>query len=144
MRRFIIEKDFIVNGYRCIIIGNNLGYRCGYIEIPEDHSLHGKHYSVIDDIIDIHGGWTYSNFTNNNYPTKASLKSWWIGFDAAHWGDVPDIELIKSFGNNEMTRFCMEIAELFSNFGAVITKEYVENELIEATKQLKRLNKLRI
>ena len=73
MRRFIIEKDFIVNGYRCVIVGNNLGYRCGYIEIPEDHSLHGKHYSVIDDIIDIHGGWTYSNFTINNYPTKASL-----------------------------------------------------------------------
>ena len=72
MRRFIIEKDFIVNGYRCVIIGNNLGYRCGYIEIPEDHSLHGKHYSVIDDIIDIHGGWTYSNFTNNNYPTNYS------------------------------------------------------------------------
>ena len=67
MRRFIIEKDFIVNGYRCVIVGNNLGHRCGYIEIPEDHSLHGKHYSVIDDIIDIHGGWTYSNFTNNNY-----------------------------------------------------------------------------
>ena len=47
------------------------------------------------------------------------IVSWWIGFDTAHWGDVPDIELIKSFGNNEMTRFCIEIVELFSNFGGV-------------------------
>ena len=144
MRRFIIEKDFIVNGYRCVIIGNNLGHRCGYIEIPEDHSLYGKHYSEIDDIVDVHGGWTYSDYTRGDYPAKANFESWWIGFDTAHLGDAQDIGLIKSFGNNEMTTFCIEIAELFSNFGAVRTKEYVENELIEATKQLKRLNKLRI
>ena len=43
-----------------------------------------------------------------------------------------------------MTRVCIEIAELFSKFGVVRTTEYVENELIEATKKLKRLNKLRV
>ena len=144
MIKFVIEKDFVVNGYRCVITGNILGHRCGYIEIPKNHPLYGKYYSIIDEVIDIHGGWTYSDYTKNNYPAKASSKSWWIGFDTAHLGDVPDIELIKTFGNNEMTRFCIEIAKLFSNFGAVRTKEYVENELIEATKQLKRLNKLRI
>ena len=144
MRRFIIEKDFIVNGYRCVIVGNNLGHRSGYIEIPEDHFLYGKHYSEIDDIVDVHGGWTYSGYTRDNYPAKASSKSWWIGFDTAHWGDAKDIELIKTFGDAETIKSFIEIAELFSKFGAVRTKEYVENELIEATKQLKRLNKLRI
>ena len=144
MRRFIIEKDFIVNGYRCVIIGNNLGHRCGYIEIPEDHSLYGKHYSEIDDIVDVHGGWTYSDYTRGDYPAKANFESWWRGFDTAHVGDAQDIGLIKSFGNNEMTRFCIEIAELFSKFGVVRTTEYVKNELIEATKQLKKLNKIRV
>ena len=144
MRRFIIEKDFIVNGYRCVIVGNNLGHRSGYIEIPEDHFLYGKHYSEIDDIVDVHGGWTYSGYTRDNYPAKASSKSWWIGFDTAHWGDAKDIELIKTFGDAETIKSFIEIAELFSKFGAVRTTEYVENELIEATKKLKRLNKLRV
>ena len=144
MRRFIIENDFIVNGYRCVIVGNNLGHRCGYIEIPEDHFLYGKHYSEIDDIVDVHGGWTYSGYTRDNYPAKASSKSWWIGFDTAHWGDAKDIELFKTFGDAETIKSFIEIAELFSKFGAVRTTEYVENELIEATKKLKRLNKLRV
>ena len=139
MRRFIIEKDFIVNGYRCVIVGNNLGHRSGYIEIPEDRFLYGKHYSEIDDIVDVHGGWTYSGYTRDNYPAKASSKSWWIGFDTAHWGDAKDIELIKTFGDAETIKSFIEIAELFSKFGAVRTTEYVENELIEATKKVKKI-----
>ena len=91
----------------------------------------------------VHGGWTYSGYTRDNYPAKASSKSWWIGFDTAHWGDAKDIELIKTFGDAETIKSFIEIAELFSKFGAVRTTEYVENELIEATKKLKRLNKLR-
>ena len=57
MIKFVIEKDFVVNGYRCVITGNILGHRCGYIEIPKNHPLYGKYYSIIDEVIDIHGGY---------------------------------------------------------------------------------------
>ena len=49
----------------------------GYIEIPKEHPIYGRHCAYID--IPIHGGWTY------NEPYLGNKKdSWFIGFDTAH------------------------------------------------------------
>lgn len=135
MNRGKIEKDFVIDGFRCVIVGQRMGHRCGYVKIPADH----KYYGVEDDDInvDVHGGWTYSGYTYNNYPAEASGKSWWIGFDCGHWGDAKDLDLIKSFGDDELTRMYVEMEERFPEHGEIRTIEYVKNELIEAVKQLK-------
>lgn len=38
----IIESDFSYRGYRCVTTFTDLGHRCGYVGVPEGHSLYGK------------------------------------------------------------------------------------------------------
>ncbi len=40
----IIESDFEYKGYRCVTTFTDLGHRCGYVGVPEGHSLYGKNY----------------------------------------------------------------------------------------------------
>ena len=139
MNKFKVEKEFEVDGFRCVVIGLEAGHRCGYIKIPKDHKYYGVDY---DDIhVDIHGGWTYSEYTYNNYPIESDKNSWWIGFDCAHCYDAKDLELIKSFGDTKRTRVYMDMVERFPEHGEIRTTEYVENELREAVKELKYMFK---
>lgn len=140
MKEHKIEKDFIINGFRCIILGHKLGHRCGYIEIPEDCELYGNDYNYINNFINVHGGWTYSEYAAYNYPAKSSTNSFWIGFDCAHWGDAKDIELIKSFGDDVHTDLMIKMQERFPEHGEIRSTEYVENELVNAVKQIIQFN----
>lgn len=137
MNKFKVEKEFDVDGFRCVIIGQNWGHRCGYIEIPIWHKYYGLDYDDIN--IDVHGGWTYSDYVHNDYPTKSSNGAWWIGFDCAHCYDAKDIDLVKSFGDTETTRYILRMDEMFTERGEVRTAEYVENELRNAVKELKEI-----
>ena len=68
------------------------GHLCGYVKIPQEHSLYG-----IDEIedLDCHGGITYNDHNKVQKVTNA-LPPHWIGFDCAHSGDiVPSTELFK-------------------------------------------------
>lgn len=47
---FKIEKDWIHNGLRCVVIAKDTGNRCGYVGISENNSMYGLQYS---DEIDI-------------------------------------------------------------------------------------------
>lgn len=138
MERFKIEKDFMIDEYRCVIIGMYLGHRCGYIGIPKDNKFYGLMYDDVD--IDVHGGLTYaSSDCNSEYPVKTT-DTWWIGFDCAHFGDGKDVELIKSFGEQEeRTKMLLDMELRFPIDEEVRTVEYVENELRNAVKQLKNL-----
>lgn len=40
----IKEKDFIHNGMRCIVIMTEMGHRCGYVGIRENHKLYELPY----------------------------------------------------------------------------------------------------
>ena len=138
MKRYEVEKDFMVDGFRCVIVGSYMGHRCGYIAIPKDNELYGKDYDEID--IDVHGGLTYSEYSNSEYPVKSEEDVWWIGFDCAHSGDGKDMELIKSFGeNNTEIKTILDIEARYSNYGEVRTVDYVKEQLIEAVNQLKEI-----
>ena len=50
MQKYKIEKEFDYLGYKCIVTFNNMGFRCGYVGLPKEHSLYGKTY---DDYLDI-------------------------------------------------------------------------------------------
>lgn len=38
----IIESEFTYRGYKCVTTFTDMGYRCGYVGIPEGHPLYGK------------------------------------------------------------------------------------------------------
>lgn len=89
------ESLFWYRGYPCAVLLMPFGHRCGYVGIPKGSMHYGKHYNDIP--IDCHGGVTYSE----NYLISVSLTGdkdadaklsglWWIGFDCAHWLDMPD------------------------------------------------------
>lgn len=43
--RYIVEKEFEHDRYKCVVIFNASGYRCGYVGVPESHPLYRKKYS---------------------------------------------------------------------------------------------------
>jgi hypothetical protein len=70
--------------------GVDFGWGNGYVLIPEDHPLHGKHYDDID--VDVHGGLTWSKLVDEQLLTvfrldKEDLGTWCVGFDTAHLND---------------------------------------------------------
>jgi hypothetical protein len=136
MKKYIIEKDFIVDGFRCVVVGIYMGHRCGYIAIPKGNELYGKDYDEIN--IDIHGGLTYAEYSENDYPVKTDENLYWIGFDCAHCGDAKDLDLIKSFGeDNKDIQMILDMEARYPIRGKVRTVEYVEEQLIDAVKQIK-------
>lgn len=38
-----------------------VGYANGYVAVPPEHPLHGKYYNEANEVIDIHGGLTFSD-----------------------------------------------------------------------------------
>ena len=38
----VVESDFEYKGYRCVIVFNDRGIRCGYVGLPKGHALYGK------------------------------------------------------------------------------------------------------
>lgn len=70
-------------GFKWLIANNGIGYRCGYVLVPEEHPWYEKDYDEID--AEAHGGLTYS--------AADTESGWWVGFDCAHAGDAPDPSL---------------------------------------------------
>lgn len=45
-----VESDFTYKGYRCVVVFQDMGHRCGYVGIDADNPLYGKQYSDYLDI----------------------------------------------------------------------------------------------
>lgn len=147
-RDYMLEKDFIECGFRCVIIGTYMGHRCGYLAIPQGHELYGKHYDDID--VEVHGGLTFSAESDTNeiyYPAKTNEKVWWIGFDCAHFGDGKDYTLIENIiariddeeaKQDALNTYHMirRIEERYPDGFEPRTTEYVENELRDLARQI--------
>lgn len=124
--RFVIEKEFEYNGFNCRIVGMSMGHRCGYVEIPESHKLHGIDYNELE--FDVHGGLTYSGYRDDKYL---------IGFDCAHYGDGRDHELMKTLANDYYEK--LKELDLVGGYGGeehVWTAQEVEEELKRLVDQL--------
>ena len=63
------------------------GWGNGYVLIPEGHILFGEHYDVINESVDVHGGLTFSN-SSENVDFVDCEGYWVIGFDTAHYDDT--------------------------------------------------------
>jgi hypothetical protein len=42
---FVVEKDSVCSGLRCVVVFSNMGHRCGYVGVGKDHPLYECDYS---------------------------------------------------------------------------------------------------
>ena len=86
----IVEFDY--KGYRCILVRNDFGSWCGYVEIPAE-SKWAKYDNYMDIPLDVHGGVTYGQAAKNKETGK---EIYIIGFDCNHGSDyAPRSEAIN-------------------------------------------------
>lgn len=81
--------EFKFKGFDCKIIrvDPKMGHLCGYVAIPWESKLHGRHIPEIEEKYDIHthGGITYGEIEED--------ENYWLGFDCAHsWDLIPVLE----------------------------------------------------
>ncbi len=73
------------------------GWGNGYVAIPADNKLFGKHYDNIN--VNIHGGLTFSEDAIIGQPEETK-GMWIVGFDTLHLGDDsqrwPDQETVMA------------------------------------------------
>lgn len=92
----------------CVARNDELGHLCGYCRVPPGHPYWGLDTGALDSLIyveatdemlvSVHGGITYAKRGSGDAEHEGqSLQSgqpiededgWWIGFDAAHAGDL--------------------------------------------------------
>jgi len=46
------ERDWEQYGLRCVVLGLDIGHRCGYVGIPESHPLYGVGYGEESDVLE--------------------------------------------------------------------------------------------
>ena len=80
----------IHKAYSWAIIRTPALHLCGYVQVPETHSLYKTDYN--DCELSVHGGLTYGA------EAKAPFWGYWIGFDCAHSGDFsPRIAILGTY-----------------------------------------------
>ena len=110
-RRFKIEKQFDYNGYECVVIGTQQGHRCGYVKIDNPTQEMKEHPYELG--LNVHGGITYGSY-GQDYPIKKRKRTFWLGFDCAHYRDGKDWDLIKELNDYEKYTKLKEIEDKYS------------------------------
>ncbi len=111
-------------GFDWVVVHNGCGYRCGYIRVMSGHPWHGKDWEEVD--ANVHGGLTFAQ-ADEPCDNQGEDDGWWLGFNCAHAGDVPDPDLP---GERYTT----------GPIGVVRSQEYVENECRSLCEQAMEAN----
>ena len=117
-------EDFHIGKYRCIIMQQETGHLCGYVDLPKGHPVadYEDYEDFWDSDIQVHGGITYmENYLHDSANNEREGN--WIGFDCAHAGDR-----IPAYSDMYITKH-----DTFKN------RNYVRKELDKLVKQLKEL-----
>lgn len=141
-----------------IIVKEDTGHRNGYIGVFEDSPFYKLDYSdnekfgfSLEGRIDVHGGLTYSGLLGR-YVVGAD-NPWFIGFDCNHLGDkvispseMNDILLHHNFTAGDTNRIMQRyntvykmMTNIYESDATVKTTEYVYNECMSVSKQLKEI-----
>ncbi len=69
------------------------GYANGYVAVPKSHPWYGRHYSEFEEIVNIHGGLTFSGQLKGASVIMIDESTlpedyWAFGFDTIHHGDT--------------------------------------------------------
>lgn len=121
--RILARGEFC--GFEWIVTHNDMGYRCGYVKLPPNHPWFNMEMERID--VSIHGGIT---FAEKDVPCGKGGPDdgYWIGFDCAHFGDLPDPELPNG-GNIPLLPPI--------SYGTVKSQKYAESECFSLCEQAK-------
>ncbi len=102
--RFVVEDGGIYKGYEYLItFVEIMAHRCGYVAISKDNKLYDKDLMDLECAanLSVHGGITFNDsgahITEAVLNKKISCTDRWIGFDAMHAYDLPDIECYKKY-----------------------------------------------
>ena len=110
------EKEWMHRGLRLLAVGSTLGVRCGYVEVPEGHSLFGlDRGDKRVQRLKVHGGVNFSGIKHGSYV---------LGFDCGHWMDRVDPSLLPEDMDEETKRLILRGWE----FGKLRTLKYVIKE----------------
>lgn len=100
MRGNVVEGGGHYKDYEFLVTFNDMGFRCGYVAVPEDHPAYNHADSYPD--YDVHGGVT---FYDKSHIAELILghtcTDKWIGFDCGHAGDFNDLEQAKKYFGDE-------------------------------------------
>ena len=120
-----VEKVWRHSKSTCVaVVNHSTGTRCGYCSLSMAHPFFGKNYSddsvselmhKVDEIINVHGGVTYSGKIEWAREQDSSIprNMWWFGFDCHHAGDSQDPELIN---DPIIKKFTIEMNERMGNW----------------------------
>ena len=92
----MILKEWQHAGMTCALRHGAFDAPCGYVAVPKEHKLYRRPTCEVYDLVDIHGGVTWSNKL-----TKDEKNRWWIGFDMAHAGDFDEFDLTRCIRTDE-------------------------------------------
>ncbi len=133
-RGIVIEGGGHYKGYEYLITFNDMGFRCGYVAITQDHPDYSFNEEHRYPDYSVHGGVTF--FDESHLAESIlghSCTDKWIGFDAGHAWDVHDIDCaLKYFPNLRPTQ--RDHIETMNRIGrmdgscVLRTKEYMEQE----------------
>ena len=103
-KNYEIEVIKIINNsffFWLLNSNDNNAYFNGYIVIPKDSKFYEKHFNDINEEIQIHGGFTFSDFVDDKYK---------IGFDTIHYFDDETTQNVD-YVLNELKRAVDQIIE---------------------------------
>lgn len=101
-----------LQGYKYMVVSYG-SHPCAYVQVPDGHPFHGKHYSKLD--VTCHGGLTFSG-SFYRHPSRFLIErdGYWIGWDYAHGGDYTAFPGVNLDGHRHTTQ------EILSDVALVI------------------------
>lgn len=159
-KRSYVESTFEAWGLECAVLVIDMGHRCGYVRVPEDHPWFGlaywdaadgrrqplakKGFSMampdyedpehVDygDRIDAKLEVHGGVTFDGDQPNEDCTKGWWFGFDCVHSGDARDPALMSE----EHRKFTAEHGDWGDHDSTVKSQRYVESECRSLASQI--------
>lgn len=126
----IVEENSLYKGYKYMVMFLELGHRCGYVQVPDDHPINNDDCWVDPETdITCHGGITFCHRTT--MPDNDAEAHLWIGFDCRHYGDAVDADAFEGYFGKSKAEFAS-----YDMKGVVRTKDYVVSECERIIEQL--------
>lgn len=130
--------------YDYLVVFNELGHRCGYVELPENHYIDGvlrsgdDQWEVIETALNVHGGITFTgNYTNPRPILGVKGDEIWLGFDCSHYGDNRDKKTaLKYFSHRPEIVYLHGKPSLLPDSGVIRDYTYVEEQCKHLIEQL--------
>ena len=119
----IIENTWLtrgdIGGFSC-----DYGWGNGYVFLPEGHPLFGKSYNDINHFVNVHGGLTFGELTED---------CWKVGFDTAHYNDTL-AEWPKERVEEETQNLERQLEDVISIYREIIEQQEEKIKTLENVK----------